>query len=83
MLFFHIPLNRYVVLELKLGKFRPEYAGQINFYVNVVDEQMRRDHHDATIGLVLCASRNEGCLNTEARQDLPKVIGQCGAHDSS
>src|SRR5271155_887511 len=49
----------YVVLELKLGKFRPEYAGQINFYVNVVDGQMRRDHHNATIGLVLCASRNE------------------------
>ena len=59
MLFFHIPLNRYVVLELKLGKFRPEYAGQINFYVNVVDEQMRHERHDATIGLVLCASRNE------------------------
>jgi hypothetical protein len=59
MLFFHIPLNRYVVLELKLGKFRPEYAGQINFYVNVVDEQMRQERHDATIGLVLCASRNE------------------------
>ena len=59
MLFFHIPLNRYVVLELKLGKFRPEYAGQINFYVNVVDEQMRQERHEATIGLVLCASRNE------------------------
>jgi predicted nuclease of restriction endonuclease-like (RecB) superfamily len=59
MLFFHIPLNRYVVLELKLGKFRPEYAGQINFYVNVVDEQVRQERHDATIGLVLCASRNE------------------------
>jgi predicted nuclease of restriction endonuclease-like (RecB) superfamily len=59
MLFFHIPLNRYVVLELKLGKFRPEYAGQINFYVNVVDDQMRREHHESTIGLVLCASRNE------------------------
>jgi predicted nuclease of restriction endonuclease-like (RecB) superfamily len=59
MLFFHIPLNRYVVLELKLGKFRPEYAGQINFYVNVVDGQVRQERHDATIGLVLCASRNE------------------------
>lgn len=58
MLFFHIPLNRYVVIELKLGKFRPHYAGQINFYVNVVDDQLRQDHHDPTIGLVLCASRN-------------------------
>lgn len=59
MLFFHIPSNRYVVIELKLGKFRPQYTGQINFYVNVVDDRLRLDHHDATIGLVLCASRNE------------------------
>jgi predicted nuclease of restriction endonuclease-like (RecB) superfamily len=59
LLFFHIPLNRYVAIELKLGKFRPRYTGQINFYVNVVDDRMRQDHHAPTIGLVLCASRNE------------------------
>jgi predicted nuclease of restriction endonuclease-like (RecB) superfamily len=59
LLFFHIPLNRYVVIELKLGKFRPQYAGQVNFYVNVVDGQLREDHHGSTIGLVLCASRNK------------------------
>ena len=59
LLFFHIPLNRYVVIELKLGKFRPQYAGQINFYVNVIDDQLRQEHHGATIGLVLCASRNK------------------------
>lgn len=58
LLFFHIPLNRYVVIELKLGKFRPEHAGQINFYVSAVDRQIRDEHHGATIGLVLCASRN-------------------------
>jgi predicted nuclease of restriction endonuclease-like (RecB) superfamily len=74
MLFFHIPLNRYVVLELKLGKFRPEYAGQINFYVNVVDGQMRQERHDATIGLVLCASRNE----TVARYALNGIDGPVG-----
>jgi predicted nuclease of restriction endonuclease-like (RecB) superfamily len=50
-LFFHIPLNRYVVIELKLGKFRPQYAGQINFYVNVIDDQLRQEHHGATIGV--------------------------------
>ncbi len=59
LLFFHIPLNRYVVIDLKLGKFRPHYSGQINFYVNVLDDQLRRDHHEPTIGLVLCADRNE------------------------
>ncbi len=59
LLFFHIPLNRYVAIELKLGKFRPQYTGQINFYVNVIDDRMRQEHHALTIGLVLCASRNE------------------------
>ena len=59
MLFFHIPLNRYVVIELKLGKFRPHYAGQVNFYVNVIDDRIRESHHEPTIGLVLCAGRNE------------------------
>jgi predicted nuclease of restriction endonuclease-like (RecB) superfamily len=49
MLFFHIPLNRYVVIELKLGKFRPHYAGQVNFYVNVIDDRIRENHHDPTI----------------------------------
>jgi predicted nuclease of restriction endonuclease-like (RecB) superfamily len=48
MLFFHIPLNRYVVIDLKLGKFRLRYAGQINFYVNVLDERLRREHHEPT-----------------------------------
>jgi len=59
LLFFHIPLNRYVVIDLKLGKFRPQYAGQINFYVNVVDDRLRGERHEPTIGLVLCADRNE------------------------
>jgi predicted nuclease of restriction endonuclease-like (RecB) superfamily len=59
LLFFHIPLNRYVVIDLKLGKFRPQYAGQVNFYVNVIDDQLRQEHHGATIGLVLCAGRNQ------------------------
>lgn len=74
MLFFHIPLNRYVVIELKLGKFRPQYAGQINFYVNVVDDQLRSEHHDSTIGLVLCASRNQ-TVARYALQGINRPVG--------
>jgi len=74
MLFFHIPLNRYVVIELKLGKFRPQYAGQINFYVNVVDDQLRSEHHDSTIGLVLCASRNK-TVARYALQGINRPVG--------
>lgn len=74
MLFFHIPLNRYVAIELKLGKFRPQYAGQINFYVNVVDDHLREDHHEATIGLVLCASRNQ-TVARYALQGIKRPVG--------
>lgn len=74
MLFFHIPLNRYVAIELKLGKFRPQYAGQINFYVNVVDNHLREDHHEATIGLVLCASRNQ-TVARYALQGIKRPVG--------
>lgn len=74
MLFFHIPLNRYVAIELKLGKFRPQYAGQINFYVNVVDDHLRAEHHDSTIGLVLCASRNQ-TVARYALQSINRPIG--------
>ncbi|MHB1539026.1 MAG: PDDEXK nuclease domain-containing protein [Solirubrobacteraceae bacterium] len=74
MLFFHIPLNRYVVIELKLGKFRPQYAGQINFYVNVVDDQLRQEQHKSTIGLVLCASRNR-TVARYALQGIARPVG--------
>ncbi len=59
LLFFHIPLNRYVVIDLKVGKFRPSDAGQVNFYVNVVDDKIALDHHESTIGLILCASKTQ------------------------
>lgn len=59
LLFFHIPLNCYVVVELKIGRFRPEDAGQLSFYVTAVDEEVKRDDHAPTVGLLLCASINE------------------------
>jgi predicted nuclease of restriction endonuclease-like (RecB) superfamily len=74
LLFFHVVLNRYVVIELKLGKFRPQYAGQLNFYVNLVDDRLRRSHHARTIGLILCASRNE----TVVRYALQGMEGPLG-----
>ena len=57
LLFFHIPLNRYIVIDLKIGKFQPSDAGQVNFYVNVVDDNIALDRHEATIGLILCAGK--------------------------
>lgn len=59
LLFFHINLNRYVVIELKAGDFKPGHAGQLNFYLTAVDEQIKLDRHEASIGLLLCKNRNK------------------------
>jgi predicted nuclease of restriction endonuclease-like (RecB) superfamily len=59
LLFFHIEQSRYVVVELKTGKFQPEYAGKLNFYVALVDDVLRRDHHNETIGILICGTKND------------------------
>lgn len=60
LLLFHVVQLRYVVVELKVDKFRPEHAGQLQFYVAVVDDTIRKAViHAPTIGILLCASRNE------------------------
>lgn len=59
LLFFHIPQARYVVVELKHGAFDPRDAGQLNFYVNVIEDQRRNPNkHAATVGLLLCTSHS-------------------------
>jgi len=60
LLFFEIPQLRYVVVELKIGKFEPGYAGQLGFYVALVDDKLRNpDVHKPTVGLLMCRDRNE------------------------
>ena len=59
LLFFHIEHSRYVVIELKTGKFQPEYAGKLNFYVALVDDVLRRGHHNETIGILICGTKND------------------------
>ena len=59
MLFFHIPLNCYIVVELKAVPFQPEFAGKLNFYVNAVDELIRTPAQNPTIGLLICSNKDE------------------------
>ncbi len=59
LLFFHVDQNRYVVVELKTGKFQPEHAGKLNFYVALVDDMLRREHHNETIGILICGTKND------------------------
>jgi predicted nuclease of restriction endonuclease-like (RecB) superfamily len=62
LLFYHHPTRRWVVIELKMGRFEPEYVGKLNFYVNAVDQQLAEAGDQATIGMLLCASRDEAVV---------------------
>lgn len=59
LLFFHVEQLRYVVVELKTGKFQPEYAGKLQFYIALVDDKLRRPAHAPTVGILICGSRND------------------------
>lgn len=59
MLFYHLKLHAYVVIEFKATKFKPEHAGQLNFYLNLVDDFYKMAEDKPTIGLLLCKSRNK------------------------
>ncbi|MBO4596213.1 MAG: DUF1016 family protein [Bacteroidales bacterium] len=59
MLFFHIPLNCYIVVELKAVPFQPEFAGKLNFYVNAVDDLIKTPSQNPTIGLLICSNKDE------------------------
>ena len=54
LILYNIQLHAYVVIELKVTPFKPEYMGQLNFYINVVDDTLRGEHDNKTIGLLLC-----------------------------
>jgi predicted nuclease of restriction endonuclease-like (RecB) superfamily len=74
LLFYHIKLKCYVVIELKNTKFIPEYAGKLNFYLSAVDSLVKDETDNATIGILLCKNKN----NIEAEfalRDIGKPIG--------
>jgi predicted nuclease of restriction endonuclease-like (RecB) superfamily len=74
LLFYHVTLKCYVVVELKNRKFIPEYAGKLNFYLSAVDTLLKRDDDQPTIGLLLCRDKNN--IEVEfALRDMNKPIG--------
>ena len=58
MLFYHVRLKCYVVVELKVVPFMPEFAGKLNFYVTAVDKLLKQDDDKPTIGLLICKSKD-------------------------
>ena len=59
LLFYHIKLRRFVVIDLKMRAFEPEYAGKMNFYLSAVDDLLRHEGDAPTIGIILCKTKNE------------------------
>lgn len=59
LLFYNYKLHRFVIFELKIGEFKPEFAGKLNFYINTVDAQIKGEKDDSTIGILLCKTPNK------------------------
>lgn len=74
LLFYHARLKCYVVIELKAGGFKPEYVGKLNFYLSAVDDLLRAEDDQPTIGLILCKDKDK--LDVEyALRDVHKPMG--------
>ena len=74
LLFYHLKLRCYIVIELKADKFMPEYAGKLNFYLSAVDDLVKEDYDNPTIGILLCATKDD--VKAEyALKDINKPIG--------
>src|SRR5581483_4132837 len=58
LLFYHLKLRCFIVIDLKKGEFKPEYAGKMNFYLSVVDDKLRHASDQPSLGLILCQDRN-------------------------
>lgn len=74
LLFYNLNLRCYVVIELKTGDFKPEYAGQLNFYLSAVDGILKKEHDNPSIGLLLCKSKNN-LVAEYSLKDISKPIG--------
>ncbi len=74
LLFYHLRLRCFIVIDLKARPFKPEFAGKMNFYLSAVDDQLRHPDDNPSIGLILCKSRKR-TVAEYALRDLAKPVG--------
>jgi len=77
LLFYHIKLRCYIVVELKTVKFKPEFAGQLNFYVSAIDGELKEKSDNSTIGILICKSKN----STVVEYALNKIDNPIGVSE--
>ncbi len=73
LLFYHLKMRSFIVIDLKKGEFKPEYAGKMNFYCSAIDDLLRHPTDQATIGLILCENKNK-IIAEYALRDTNKPI---------
>jgi predicted nuclease of restriction endonuclease-like (RecB) superfamily len=77
LLFFHRGLNCLIAIELKVGRFEPEYLGKLNFYLEALDRDVRKPHENPAIGLLLCASKDDEVVEYALSRSLsPTLIAE-------
>ncbi|MFN6946794.1 MAG: YhcG family protein [Cytophagaceae bacterium] len=74
LLFYHTKLRRYIIIELKIGEFEPEYVSKMNLYLGLADDQLKGEFDDPAIGLILCKTKNR-VIAEYALRDTSKPIG--------
>jgi predicted nuclease of restriction endonuclease-like (RecB) superfamily len=74
LLFYHLKMRCFIVIDLKKGDFKPEYAGKMNFYCSAVDDLVKNEEDKPTIGLILCQTRDK-VMAEYALRDMNKPIG--------
>jgi hypothetical protein len=74
LLFYHLKLRCYIVVELKTGEFEPEYAGKLNFYLSAVDDMLKTENDNPSIGILLCKTK-DNLIAEYALRDMTKPIG--------
>lgn len=81
LLFFHRTLQSLIVLELKRGKFKAEYAGKMNLYLSALDEYVKKEHENPSIGIILCKEKDDKVVEFAFR-DYNKAMGVAKLHTS-
>lgn len=77
LLFFHRGLNSLVAIELKVGRFEPEYVGKLNFYLEALDRDVKKPHERPAVGLLLCASKDDEVVEYAlSRSSSPALIAE-------
>jgi predicted nuclease of restriction endonuclease-like (RecB) superfamily len=74
LVFYHTKLRRHIIIELKIGEFEPEYVSKMNLYLGLADDQLKGEHDEPAIGLILCKTNNK-IVAEYALRDTSKPIG--------